>query len=84
MGVCTLIKKKEERKNHMFYRQSDFIWEEQKIAIRDEQTVVKQMQVQRTEEGVERRRLGRVWGQALAVGSLRRMVNGKPGFLTPF
>lgn len=25
MGVCTLIKKKKERKNHVFYRQSDFI-----------------------------------------------------------
>lgn len=39
MGVCTLIKKKKERKNHVFYRQSDFIWEEQKIAIRGEHTV---------------------------------------------
>lgn len=53
MGVCTLIKKKKERKNHVFYQQSDFIWEEQKIAIRDEQTVVKHMQVQRTEEGLK-------------------------------
>ena len=51
MGVWTLIKKKKKRKNHVFYQQNDFIWEEQKIAIRDEQTVVKHTQVQRTEEG---------------------------------
>ena len=50
-GSVDLNKEKKKRKNHVFYRQNDFIWEEQKIAIRDEQTVVKHTQVQRTEEG---------------------------------